>query len=472
MARSSGTPRSERRGLWRFFQALFGPRLPSGKSVARAAIGIPSRRSVYPDDNYGFSLNRDVLTAAVPARVITRLRELAMQDEDISGAVRDLEVLANPGFRVVVTGQSHTRAEKDLNELLDGWFPGGSFDAFLNNQIFELVVSGASSVEWYPDKTRSGVGGIAVIPGELIEIQQGPNDTLRYYQTQQGLRDPILLSPLTYHYAPVQTIGANPYGVSLMLTALSALDRKYKMLGSLDRMLKILGLAGIVHASVPLSKPEDLGYDSEADPAYQDYVEQYMRDIAEQLYAGEEEGVFATPQGVEINVISASRDISGAMTAWVDNEHRVWSGARTLPFMRGRSESLSETWAKVAFPILLAEAKNIQLVLKSQIEFGLNLHLRLRGYRSKAEILFEKPESPFRESDARTGLLEAQRDQILTALYGQEYLDSRRITYGLSGTPPPRQNPREEPPQAPSPEEPEQNPREESPQDPGSNEPV
>lgn len=437
--------RPSRRGLWGFFQGLFSPR-PTGKPVARAAIGVPSRRSVYPEDNYGFSLNRDTLTAAVPARVIARLRELAMQDEDISGAVRDLEVLANPGFRVVVSGQSRSRAEKDLNELLDSWFPGGSFDAFLNNQIFELVVSGASSVEWYPDKTRSGVGGIAVIPSELIEIRHGPENTLKYYQLQQAGKDPLLLSPLTYRYAPVQTVGANPYGVSLMLTALSALDRKYKMLGSLDRMLKILGLAGIVHASVPLSKPEDLGYDSEADPAYQDYVEQYMRDIAEQLYAGEEEGVFATPQGVEINVISASRDISGAMTAWVDNEHRVWSGARTLPFMRGRSESLSETWAKVAFPILLAEAKNIQLVLKSQIEFGLNLHLRLRGYRAKAEILFEKPESPFRESDARTGLLEAQRDQILAALYGEEYLDSRRISYGLTGAP---RRPRETPPQNP-----------------------
>lgn len=376
-------------------------------------------------------------------RDIPKLRQIGIADEDIAGAIRDLQVLAIPGYRIRVAGRSASKALADLNLVKDTWFQGG-FDSLLNNQIFELTVAGASSIEWYPDKSKSGVGGAAVVPAESIQIRR-PEDVvgpLEYWQI--GNRSPIMLNSLTYRYLPVITIGDNPIGIPLMYSSMNALTRKAGMLSNIDRMLKVLGLTGIVHAGVPIPKPEDLGYNSEEDPNYQTHVVNQLSQVRDLLFQGEEQGILVTPLGTEVNVLSPARDIAAAMTGWIDNEHRVWSGARTMPFMRGRSESLSETWAKVAYPIIMAEAKNLQNIVKNQIEFGLNLHLRLRGYNAVASIEFLTAESPFREVDARASKVEAERDKIYAELFGPMWLEKRSEEIGLEDwtpdmiiTPPP-----------------------------------
>jgi len=357
----------------------------------------------------------------VNSATVKYLRYLAIVDEDIYGAVRDLQVLANPGFelRIDARNRLHKKRAVDALSNIDDVFDVRSLDSFINNQVFEVVTTGASSVEWVPARTRDRIVQAAVVPSETISIVRGKNGSLKYMQNIGN--KPILLDERTYKYFPLQTAGDSPYGIPLIIAALRGLDRKGKMINSVDRLLKLLGLAGIVHANVPVPEPEKSGFDGEADPAYLEYVTRKLRQVAELLTRGEDEGVFVTPVGTDLKVVSAARDTRGAYTAWIDNEHLIWSGARTLPFMRGRSESLSETWAKVAYPIVLAEAGNIQKVIKAQVEFGLNLHLQLSGVQAKASIEFTEAPSPFSESNARARLTDAQADSVLVEILGEQY---------------------------------------------------
>jgi len=347
----------------------------------------------------------------------------------VAGAVRDLVVLANPGFRIVVSGRQAEAARTDLLSVVDSWSPFGSLDALVDNQIIELIVAGASSIEWYPTKSRDGVAGAAVIPHEQVEVRVEQDGTVKYYQNSpSGL---IELNPLTYYYIPNGTIANSRVGVPLIYAALAPLQRKDKMLASIDKILDILGLAGIIHAAVPLPNPIEEGFSGETDPEWHEYVRRVLSNLAELLQEAQSTGTVVTPAGTEVNIISPSRDLSMASTAWIDNEFRVWSGSRTMPFMRGRSETLSETWARVVYPVILAEAKNLAQIVKKQIEFGLNLHLRLRGYMATASLEFFEPESPFREQEGRAMYYASRADEVYVAMFGEAWIEKRKRELGM-----------------------------------------
>ena len=301
----------------------------------------------------------------------------------------------------------------------------------MDNQIVELIVAGASSVEWYPTKARDGVEGAAVIPHEQIEIEVKEDGTVRYFQRGPG--GLIELNPLTYFYIPNASVGNSRVGVPLIYAALAPLQRKEKMLASIDKILEILGLAGIIHAAVPLPNPIEEGFSGETDPEWHEYVRRLLSNLAELLQQAQSTGTVVTPAGTEVNIISPSRDLSMASTAWIDNEFRVWSGSRTMPFMRGRSETLSETWARVVYPVILAEAKNLAQIVRKQIEFGLNLHLRLRGYMATATLEFFEPESPFKEQDGRAMYYASRADEVYATLFGEEWVEKRKRELGIGG---------------------------------------
>lgn len=417
----------QRRSFWQRLVGFF--RREQAKPRSAAAAASPAKIKIPPRLSKLGNAGAVESPGQFNTSVITTLRNLAISDSDVYGAIKDLQTLANPGYIIRVVGKNATKAIEDLEMSIPTWFNSGDLDTFINNQIFELTIAGASSCEWYPDKKRSGVEGVVVIPAEEVEITRTEEGTLKYVQAGSGQK--VELNPVTYKYLPSFTMGKSPVGIPIIYPGLGAYQRKLGMQNNMDRMLKILGLTGIVQGQVALRKPEEMGYADESDPEYQLYVQNTMEQIAELLTQGEEEGVFVTPQGVEINIVSPARELGYASTAWVDNQFQLWSGVRTTPFMRGRSESLSETWAKVAYPMILAEAKNLQSIVKSQVEYGLNLHLAMRGFIAHAKVEFRSPESPFRESDARSAKLEAERDQIYEAMFPGEWSLYRREQIGL-----------------------------------------
>jgi len=396
-----------------------GPQPQGSRTITpdMVVIGGYNRRSGYEVGE----LDRVVADGVqITPSIIRYLRYLALADEDVYGAVRDLVVLANPGFEfnIKAKGGRHEKRAREALASIDSLFETGSLHAFVNNQIVEVVVAGASAVEWVPNRGRTAIKQAYPVPAETIKLVRRRDGTLEFWQEVAGQE--VRLNPATFLYAPLQTVGDSPYGIPLIIAALSALQRKGRMIENIDRLIEILGIAGIVHVSVQIPPPQEAGFESELDPAYIDMVTRKLRKVADLLTEGERQGVFVTPAGTEMKVTSPARDISGAFPAWQDNEHRIWSGVRTLPFMRGRSESLSETWAKVAFPIILAEAKNIQAVVKRQLEFGLNLHLRLQGIAATVEIEFKEPQSPFTESNARARRTDIEADKMLLDIFGAD----------------------------------------------------
>lgn len=402
----------------------FGKRNANKRGVSAPVVAIPRKRASATTPYDEQAPPRPFDRSYIPV-----LRRYAISDEDVAGAVRDLIVLANPGFRITATGRDAERALVDVQANADSWFPMGSLDGFIDNQILELVVAGASSAEWYPTPSRDGVAGVAIIPAEQVRVEVDQKGNVKYYQASPT--GDIELNPMTYFYFPSVSVANSRIGVPIIFPALAALPRKEKMLQSIDRLLDLLGLAGIVHAGVPLPDPVEEGFSGETDPEWHEWVRARLQTVADLLMGGQEKGVIVTPAGTEVSITSPSRELSLASTAWTDNEFRVWSGARTMPFMRGRSETLSETWARVVYPIILAEAENIRLIVAQHVERGLNLHLRLRGYMASVRVEFREPASPFRESNARANFYEARTDEIYAQLFGEAWLDRRRKELGL-----------------------------------------
>ncbi len=368
-------------------------------------------------------------------RIRRVLRYLAQYDEDVSGALRDLIVLANAGHTIEFIGGS--RAQKMALLEFETWSKtinktGGGLNGLANNQIRELYLTGASSVEWYPDLRRRGVQDCAIVQGENVRFARDPQSgVMMPWQTYTALGD-VALSPETYLYAPLQTDGASTYGVPLALSAISALERKTQLLQAEQRVINLMSRAALVKASIEQPTPESLGCRDIQDPNYAAATALYYNTVADLIMAATENGLYVAPQGVDIQLTNISKAGEGAHDIVQGNDRRVWTGLRTLGFMRGHMEHTTEALAKVVYPILEAEAQNIALVVAQQLEFGINLHLRLRGIPAVARVHFEQAPSAFAVDHATAAKLKAEKTEILKRVFGVGWKSHAEREWGVS----------------------------------------
>lgn len=353
-------------------------------------------------------------------RIIHVLRALAENDDDVSGSLGDLQALCGAGLTLDFTGGA--RATKQAKDELEAWaqrvFPeGGGLQGLIANLVGEIALAGAASCEWYPERNRQGVAGVAVVPPEEIRIRRDPaTQTLVHQQVAPG--NAITLNPRTYLYAAPRTTGRSPYGVPLFIAALFALDRKRQLLDAEQRVINLMARSALVKATAPIPTPKELGVKSVDDPEYPDAVADFYAALADTIVSGSENGVYIGPEGTEINVVPLTQTASGVPDVTKGNQKRVWGGLKSLPFMRGEMDSTTQALAQVTVPILHAQAVSIQQTVARQIEFGANLHLALKGIPAQAWVTFTPPKSPFLLDEATALLRKAEAHSKLAALFG------------------------------------------------------
>ena len=356
-------------------------------------------------------------------RITAVLRGLAESDDDVGGSLSDFQALCGAGFTLDFTGGS--RAAKAAEAELAEWMPrmfteGGGLHGLIANQVGELALAGASSCEWYPEKNRRGVAGVSVIPAEEIRIRRDPV-TQALVHEQLAVGGAVALHPRTYLYATLKTNGRSPYGVPLFIASLFALERKRQLLGAEQRVINLMARSALVHAKVPIPSPAELGVSSEQDPAYPEAVAAFFESVADTIVSSSESGVYIGPDQTDISVVPINQTAGGASDITKGNQKRVWGALKTLPFLRGEMEHTTQALAQVTLPIVHAQAIAINQVLARQLEFGMNLHLALRGIPAQAWVRFNPPASPFHLDEATALLRKAEAHAKLAALFGDAW---------------------------------------------------
>ncbi|MFD1729839.1 hypothetical protein ACFSC4_00025 [Deinococcus malanensis] len=352
-------------------------------------------------------------------RIILVLRALAENDDDVSGSLSDLQALCGAGFTIDFTGG--TRAMAQAKAELDAWqltmFPeGGGLQGLISN-----LVGRSPSLERPPASGTRNAAGVGWLvwpwcPGRGPD-PPGPGDPAAHPRADRPGERHSTPSPDLPVRGP-RTTSRSPYGVPLYIAALFALDRKRQLLLAEQRVINLMARSALVKATAPIPTPDQLGCSSEDDPGYTDAVAEYFNALADTIVSGSENGVYIGPHGTEISVVPINQTASGAPEITKGNQKRVWNALKSLPFMRGEMDSTTQALAQVTVPILHAQAISVNHTIARQLEFGMNLHLSLRGIPAQAWVRFTPPASPFQLDEATALLRKAEAHEKLAALFG------------------------------------------------------
>jgi hypothetical protein len=392
---------------------------------------------------YGYTLN-DSLDGSALTRLeaIEKVRHYALCDEDVSGAERDLQALVNPGWGISYLGASRQVARaKEVTELLQKrlYKHGGGLDGLVNNQTNELYETGISSCEWFPDRGREQLQDVAVVRPEEIVAKRN-NEIVTFYQKPttgfyQKVGQGIELNSLTYNYIALNPKGDSVYGEPIPRAALKVLKRKDDIDAGIARVIKLIGKGALVSVTVPKPTPSELGVTSEDDPNYIRELKLYMEEVADLVVQGQEEQLYfayeteAGKPDIKVHTLAASA--SGMRELELGNLFRVWSGIGSTSFLRGYMESTTESLARTVWLMLSSLAKNLQPLLKAQIEFGLNLNLRLHGIAAQAVFTFDPVPNPFILQDIQADIARADADAKLLEQMGLDYLPTIYRYWGI-----------------------------------------
>ncbi|RTR29055.1 hypothetical protein [Deinococcus radiophilus] len=351
-------------------------------------------------------------------------RQAVDTDSDAGGAMNDLVALANPpaadgtsGVRLEFEGSESAkkRARAETDALLARLHL--PLHELINHELREVYVAGATSLEWYPNRGRSRVEGVELLPPEDITVRR-VDDQRQYWQDGNDQA----MHPATYLYAAYGTAGRDELGRPAMLAALGELERKAQLTEGIDKAIRLISQGVFLKIGVPKPTPQELGVASESDPGYIDALAGYYESYVETAASARDLGILAVEDGTETQAVNLTGNVGGMGDLEAMNALKVWSGLMTLPFMRGKMDSTTQALAQIVYPILLTHANNMREPVRRSVEFGLNLNLRLAGIPARVRLQFAEPANPFIEAHAKAAQLQAETDTLYTELYGEPYL--------------------------------------------------
>jgi hypothetical protein len=322
-----------------------------------------------------------------------------------------------PGVRVEFEGSQSAaaRAEREITALLERLHL--PLHELVANGIREVYQAGGSGMEFYPTPSRNGVAGVEIIPAEELTPRRQDNE--RYWQQQNN---PTPLSHQTFCFTPYGTRGREEHGTPAMISALAELERKANITLGIDKVIRLLAQGVFLLMSIPPKTPEELGFEDESDPDFQEAQYRAYESAIDAATAARDLGMGAFEVGTDMKAVPLTGNVGGLSDLEEMNALKVWSGLLTLPFMRGKMDSTTQALAQVVYPILLAHAMGLRQTVSRTVEFGLNLHLRLAGIPAVAKLAFQDPPNPFVEAHAKAGNLQADTDSRYVELYGEPYL--------------------------------------------------
>lgn len=369
------------------------PTVPQKEPV----VSVPNNRVSRVDLPNAYTNFTDEFSYLTPKKYvdyIETVRNAAPFIQNLSLAISDLVQLSNTGHKVYFDNATDPDLVNEMRQVLvddsKNWLDAGAgADSIINKVLSQIYIGGAISNEWVPKRDLSGIDYVALVNPERIRFKLNlgtgrfePYQLIKNQSITNVMVDPLNLIKLnqnTYKYYAMGGDTEDPYGVPPLVSALEDLGIQKDMVKNIAYIVRQLGILGFTE--LLLEKP---GMDkSESDTTYKERLIKLLKESKENLSAGTKDGFLVGYKGDhEYEFHSTTANISGLGDVFGIIQNLVANGLKYSNSFLG-SQGGAETNITIIFTKMLSQLKNVQALVKADLEFGYNLHLRLKGYSFK-----------------------------------------------------------------------------------------
>lgn len=371
------------------------------------------------------------LSYGLPWEMLDYVELLATYNPDYSQAVENIKMLANSGHELFVDAESDLQKKKikDQLELMARTVQEshGGIDGVINKLLDQGAVFGAMCGEWVLDDSLSTViDFVDISPKKIrffwIEDEQifAPHQKVTGAQAQEAKRNGqevrnncVRLNAETFCYYAFDSAPESPYGTPPFLAALSNIAIQRDIVHNMAQIVKKIGLLGMIDLSIerldPLPNESESAYAARAGAYLDDYV-----GVAEEMVR---DGGMVHFDDVTATMTQIGGNAAGATNIHKANEELLFSGLKSMPSVQGRSYSTTETYAGVAYDIIIRNTFKYQNAVKRVIERGYYLQSTLLGLKpTKISLAFKENRSLNRLQEAQAKAAEIKNNYMLWVL--------------------------------------------------------
>jgi hypothetical protein len=315
----------------------------------------------------------------------------------------------------------------------------GGIDGLIDKLLNQAATYGAMCGEWVTNEEMTEVVDFVDINPKVIRFfWEEDQDRYCPYQKVNGeqakeakkngqkvVNDCVKLNELTFRYYAFDAAPQSPYGTPPFLAALGNLAIQRDMQHNMAQIVKKIGLLGIIDMSIkPLPmKP------GESSDAYYTRASQYLEEYGVAVEEMVKEGGIVHFDDAVIQSFNISGNAAGATNIFKQNEEQVFSGLKSMPSVQGRSYSTTETYAGVAYDIIIRNTYKYQRAAKRMIESGYWLMTQMAGMNPETISLQFKPNKTLH----RLQIAQAEKLEITNAwwLWFLDVIDHRGFSQRL-----------------------------------------
>lgn len=388
----------------------------------------------------------------LPRETLDYVELLSTYNPDFSQAVENLKMLSNSGHELMVEAGSELQVRRIKEKLEEKartiQAQHGGIDGVIDKLMDQAAVYGAMCGEWIlSDDLSDVVDFVDINPKTIYYFWQDDEERFAPYQRvnhaqakkakergQEVINDTyIRLNELTFHYYAFDAAPESPYGTPPFLAALANIAIQRDLVANMAQIVKKIGLLGIIDLKISALDPKP----GETDEHYAARAEDYLSQYAELAEDMAREGGLIHFDDVEAKTWQIGGNAAGATNIHKANEEMVFSGLKSMPSVQGRSYSTTETYAGVAYDIIIRNTAKYQRAAKRMIESGYWLVAGLNGMApTKISLKFNENRSINRQQDAVAESVEIRNSMLLWVLGVIDQLQvSQRHGYGQPATP-------------------------------------
>lgn len=386
----------------------------AGRSVA--IDGAPSKISAASRIE-GLFNSYAPLAYMLPWDALDYVELLATYNADYSQAVENIKMLANSGHTLMVDGRK--RVAKSVKSRLEEkarliQARHGGIDGLIEKLLDQAATFGAMCGEWVLNEEGDDVVDFIDVSPKHIRFFWEDEHWAPYQKVDaKGLEEAkargqkiigqcIKLNEITFHYYAFDAAPGSPYGTPPFLAALRNIAIQNDMQENLAQIVKKIGLLGIVDMAIKglPQKPNETQAEYEARAGA--YLDQYVTVIEDMI----KDGGLVHFDDVETKTWQIGGNAAGATAIFKQNEELIFSGLKSMPSVQGRSYSTTETYAGVAYEIILRNVTRYQRAARRMIE---------GGYWLMASVWGETPDKiklKFNNNRTLNRLTEAEAEKV------------------------------------------------------------
>jgi hypothetical protein len=414
------------------------PRERVGKALAHVARRVTGRAtSTFPRDLQSASAAGQItglfdsyapLGYMLPWEVLEHVELLATYNPDYSQAVDNIRTLANSGHELFVDASS-TRRRNNIKEFLEDKARTvqerhGGVDGIIDKMLKQAATYGAMCGEWVLNDQLTEVVDFVDINPKFIrffwderEQRYVPFQRVNGTQTKEAEKrgqevrgNCVRLNELTFRYYAFDPAPQSPYGTPPYIAALANIAIQRDMIHNMGQIVKKLGMLGMVDITIESLPPKP----GESEESYAqragEYLDSYAK-IAEEMVR---DGGVIHFDDAEVKTVNLTGNAAGATNIFKQNEELIFSGLKSMPSVQGRSYSTTETYAGVAYDIIIRNTLKYQRACKRVIESGYWLMCTLAGESpDKINLKFNENKTLQRLQIAQSEQLEIRNGLLL-----------------------------------------------------------